>query len=126
MMRRLVENFSTGRGIVTTLLASGVLAFGVSAAEITGSEVNNPGNTADLKAGEEKAMLCVSCHGQQGISALPMYPNLAGQKELYLRKQLQDFRSGYRPSLVMAPMAKHLSDEDIINLAGYFASLGTN
>lgn len=81
------------------------------------------GRQADPVAGEQKAMLCVSCHGQNGISAVPMYPNLAGQKELYLRQQLENFRSGYRPSLVMAPMAKHLTNEDIANLAAYYARL---
>ena len=109
---------ATHRRNLALALAAGLSATAVSAADLTSTQLR-----ADLTAGQEKALLCVSCHGQAGISSVPMYPNLAGQKELYLRKQLADFRSGYRPSLVMAPMAKNLSDEDIVNLAGYFASL---
>ena len=52
-----------------------------------------------------------------------MYPNLAGQKEAYIAKQLKDFKSGNRKDPVMAPMAMALSDEDVANIAAYYASL---
>lgn len=52
-----------------------------------------------------------------------MYPNLAGQKEMYLAKQLKDFKSGTRKDPVMGAMAMPLSDADIANLAAYYASL---
>ena len=52
-----------------------------------------------------------------------MYPNLAGQKEAYLAKQLKDFKSGARKDPIMAPMAMGLSDEDVANIAAYYASL---
>jgi len=67
--------------------------------------------------------MCAACHGAAGISAVPMYPNLAGQKEAYLAKQILDFKSGKRQDPVMAPMAKMLSDEDAVNVAAYYASL---
>jgi cytochrome c553 len=77
----------------------------------------------DAAAGKTKSGMCAACHGAAGISAIPMYPNLAGQKEAYLAKQLKDFKSGARKDPVMAPMAAGLSDEDVANVAAYFASL---
>ncbi|PKF58394.1 hypothetical protein CW748_03890 [Alteromonadales bacterium alter-6D02] len=67
--------------------------------------------------------MCANCHGEQGISSVPIYPNLAGQKELYLAQQMKKYRDGSRPSPVMAPLTKSLSDDDIANLAAYYASL---
>ena len=52
-----------------------------------------------------------------------MYPNLAGQKDAYIAKQLRDFKSGARKDPVMAPMAMAIADEDIEHVAAYFASL---
>jgi len=80
-------------------------------------------NAADINAGKAKSATCVACHGANGISAIPMYPNLAGQKEMYLAKQLRDFKSGARKDPVMSAMAMPLSEEDIKNLAAYYASL---
>lgn len=77
----------------------------------------------DVAAGKAKSMMCAACHGAEGVSAVPMYPNLAGQKEAYLVKQLKDFKSGARKDPVMAPMAMGLTDADIANLSAYYASL---
>ena len=57
-----------------------------------------------------------------GESINPMWPNLAGQKELYLAKQIRAFRDGTRTDPTMAPMVAALTDEDIANLAAYYAS----
>ena len=78
---------------------------------------------ADIEAGKAKSAMCAACHGAAGVSAIPMYPNLAGQKEAYLAKQLKDFKSGARKDPVMAPMAMGLSDADVANLSAYYASL---
>lgn len=80
-------------------------------------------NAADLAAGKAKTATCAACHGANGISAIPMYPNLAGQKEQYLLKQLKDFKSGARKDPVMGPMSMPLSDADMANVAAYYASL---
>lgn len=79
----------------------------------------------DAAAGKAKAVTCGACHGADGNAPahFPLYPNLAGQKEGYLIKQLKAFRGGERKDPVMAPMAMALSDTDIENLAAYFASL---
>jgi cytochrome c553 len=81
---------------------------------------------ADIAAGKAKSAVCAGCHGANGISAAPIYPNLKGQKAAYLEAQLKAFRSGQRANAIMAPMAKGLSDEDITNIAAYYESLGAN
>jgi len=83
----------------------------------------SPVFAGDIAAGKAKTAVCAACHGAMGVSAIPMYPNLAGQKEAYLVKQLKDFKAGNRKDPVMAPMAMGLSDADIANVAAYYASL---
>lgn len=78
---------------------------------------------ADLEAGKVASASCGACHGQAGVSANPEWPNLAGQKEAYLASQLKAFKSGERKSALMSPMATPLSEEDMANLAAYYASL---
>ena len=77
----------------------------------------------DAAKGKAKSATCMACHGANGISAIPMYPNLAGQKEAYLAKQLKAFRDGTRQDAQMKAMVAALSDEDINNLAAYYAGL---
>jgi cytochrome c553 len=77
----------------------------------------------NIQAGKAKAAMCMSCHGAQGISAVPTYPNLAGQKEAYLVKALKEYKDGQRQDATMKAMAAPLSAADIQNLAAYFSSL---
>ena len=77
---------------------------------------------ADAAAGKAKSAICAACHGANGISPSPLYPNLKGQKEQYLAKQIKAFRDGTRQDPMMAPMVAALSDDDIANLAAYFSS----
>lgn len=79
----------------------------------------------DPDAGHETAkVVCAPCHGLTGISLVRAYPNLAGQKEQYLIKQLEAYRSGDRTNLeAMNPLAAELSDQDIKDLAAYYSSL---
>jgi cytochrome c553 len=78
---------------------------------------------ADLAAGKAKAATCAGCHGANGISNNPLWPNLAGQKAAYLAKQIRAFKAGERKDPTMEPMAKPLSDADIENISAYFESL---
>jgi cytochrome c553 len=78
---------------------------------------------ADIDAGKAKAASCAGCHGGAGISPAPVYPNLAGQKEMYLYQQLAAFKSGTRDNAMMASMVAGLSDDDMKNIAAYYASL---
>lgn len=82
-----------------------------------------PALAADIDAGKAKSGMCAACHGGAGISAVPMYPNLAGQKAMYLSKQLKDFKSGKRQDPTMKGMSMALSDTDIANVSAYYASL---
>ena len=77
----------------------------------------------DAAAGKDKSAACTGCHGINGISNNPMWPNLAGQQEGYLVKQLHAFRDGVRDDPLMTPMSKTLSDSDIDNLAAYYSNL---
>lgn len=83
-------------------------------------------HAGDAEAGKAKSITCAACHGGIGISPVGLYPNLAGQKEEYLAAQITAFRDGTRENAQMAPMVSGLSDEDIANLAAYYASLGCN
>lgn len=81
---------------------------------------------ADLEAAKEKAAVCAACHGAEGISASgAVGPNLAGQGEKYLLKQLRDFKSGARANAVMGAQVATLTDEDMVNLAAYYAAFPT-
>ena len=77
----------------------------------------------DAAAGKSKSATCVGCHGPAGISNNPLWPNLAGQKDAYMIKQMKAFRDGMRSDPLMSPMSKPLSDADIENLAAYYSSL---
>jgi len=77
---------------------------------------------ADAAAGKSKSVVCAACHGPTGVSSNPIWPNLAGQKEQYLAKQIKDFRDGKRKDPLMSPMAAALSDDDIANLAAFFST----
>lgn len=77
----------------------------------------------DIEEGKKRSVVCAACHGNNGISIIPMYPNLAGQKEQYLIDSLKAYRNGDRKNMMMSPMATGLSDEDIDNLAAFYANL---
>jgi cytochrome c553 len=85
---------------------------------------SGPSLAGDAAAGKAKSATCAGCHGPAGISMNDMWPNLAGQKEGYLVAQIKAFRDGQRSNPMMAPMVAALSDEDIADLAAYYASLG--
>ncbi len=81
-----------------------------------------PALAADVARGEEMAAACVACHGENGNSKTENTPSLAGHPVPYLTIQLILFREQQRQNEVMAPLAKALTDEDIENLAAYFAA----
>lgn len=78
----------------------------------------------DAQAGKDKAQVCAACHGVDGNSAAPNWPNLAGQHAAYISKQLADFQTGeQRKDAVMMEQVKSLTPEDMANLGAYFATL---
>jgi cytochrome c553 len=76
----------------------------------------------DAEAGKTKSAMCGACHGATGVSPAPNYPNLVGQKAVYIAKQLADFKSGARTDMMMAPMVANLSEQDMADLGAFFES----
>ena len=81
-------------------------------------------HAGDIEAGKTKvAELCAACHGPDGNKPLmPDYPILAGQHADYLAATLKQYKNGKRANPIMMGMAAMLSDEDILNVAAYFAA----
>ena len=93
-------------------MAAGVMAFAMA-----------PAWPQDAAVGRNKAQACAVCHGALGISNTPDAPHLAAQPAIYLAAQLRAYRSGARKHEVMAVMAKPLTDDDINNLAAWYAAI---
>ena len=74
-------------------------------------------------AGKSKSVTCAACHGAAGISANPLWPNVAGQNAPYLLAQIKAFKGGSRENPLMTSQAMMLSDQDMADLAVYFESL---
>lgn len=75
-------------------------------------------------AGDVKTIVttvCMACHGEDGNSAIPTFPKIAGLQEAYIAKQLQDFMSGKRKSDIMGPIVSQIQPEDVQPLAAYFS-----
>ena len=85
--------------------------------------ISSPVFAGDAEAGKAKAVTCAACHGANGISAIPLYHNLAGQKEAYIAQQLRNFKSGERNNAIMKGMVMALSEADMDNLAAYYANM---
>lgn len=78
-------------------------------------------SAGDPAAGQIKIGLCAACHGVTGVSNQDVWPNLAAQKPDYIVKQLKAFKTDERTNKVMNAVAQYLSDDDMNNLAAYFA-----
>lgn len=77
----------------------------------------------DAAAGKAASATCAGCHGADGKAILPEYPNLAGQHASYIAKQLTAYRDGERENQLMSPMAAALTDQNILDLAAYYAAM---
>ena len=76
----------------------------------------------DIKAGEEKAASCIGCHGANGEGVDPN-PAIAGMDAELFKGNMQAYKSGEKEDPMMSMFVASLSDEDIADLAAYFASL---
>ena len=79
--------------------------------------------SGDAAAGKAKATVCAACHGPAGVSVNPAWPSLAGQQPVYLARQIRLFRDGERVEPTMQPFVQNLSDQDVDDIAAYYASL---
>jgi len=80
----------------------------------------------DADAGKAKAASCVACHGADGNGIAPNFPNLAGQSESFLYKQLKDFKEGKRVDATMNAMVLPLDDQGMQDVSAYFAGMKLN
>jgi len=86
--------------------------------------ISVPAVAADVEAGRAKAAgVCVACHGINGASVADHIPNLAGQRAAYLGAQLAAFKAGSRKSDIMSVIAGQLTQDEMGNVAAYYASL---
>ena len=77
---------------------------------------------ATLADGKQKAQVCAACHGPDGNSINPIWPNLAGQNADYLAEQIRAFKTGARENPNMMPMVSGLEESDIVEIANYYAA----
>jgi len=77
----------------------------------------------DAGAGKGKAANCGACHGADGNSMVGTFPKLAGQGAKYLLKQMKDIRDGARSVPTMAGQVDNMSDQDLADIAAYYAGL---
>jgi len=110
----------------TTIFASTLILKKASAAVIVLLAVFAPLQAfaqGDAGAGAEKITVCLACHGQDGnMSQLPNVPKIGGQTEKYLLKQMHDIKTGLRAAPLMTGMLNALNDQDMANVAAYYAS----
>ncbi|MFI3122746.1 MAG: c-type cytochrome [Methylococcales bacterium] len=74
-----------------------------------------------VNAGKQKSISCISCHGEHGNSTMVMFPKLAQQNTGYIVNQLKAFKDGTRKDPMMATIAMSLTDNDMVDIANYYA-----
>lgn len=94
-------------------------AFFAEAGEL---ETGTPRRDPRIERGRELSAVCAACHGANGVSSNPEWPTLAGQHESYLLHSLRQYRSGERQNAIMAGQVMNLSDEDMRDLAAFYAA----
>lgn len=116
------------------ILIAGIFAAGSSSASLAATETVRPGAIDDFRAAyatpqdvaEGKRLAdasCARCHGPIGISTAKGVPHLAGQRAVYLHLELRAYKSGARGKNMMANAAKFLSDDALVKVAAWYASL---
>lgn len=96
------------------ILIAGAVVFGLAS--------NGAFAAGDAAAGAAKAAPCAACHGADGNSAAPTFPKIAGQSARYIIKQVHDIKSDVRSVPAMKPTVEPLSNQDIEDIAAYFAA----
>ena len=83
----------------------------------------NGAGAGDPALGRQKAKMCRTCHGIDGLARIPSAPHIAGESQIYIVTQLKAFRSGKRTHEIMSVIAQQLSDADIDNLAAWYSGI---
>jgi cytochrome c553 len=110
-------NSNITAGLVMAVLFTTAAAF----AQNDNSKPSQP-RTGDPVAGKAKSLLCQGCHGEDGNSLATLIPKLAGQDGAYISKQVRNFQAGTRTHRIMNDLATTVNDDDLIDIAAYFAS----
>lgn len=100
----------------------GLAVAGPSSSVVWTVETINMLKSADAAKGQQLAQTCAGCHGAEGVSPSPMNPHLAGQDAAYTYKQLVDYKEGTRANPIMMGMVGGLSDQDMADLAVFYAA----
>ncbi|MEP4194765.1 MAG: cytochrome c [Aliishimia sp.] len=95
----------------------------IFATAVTVGLLGTPAFAADPVNGQKLSRQCSVCHGKNGIAKDPEVANLAGQSAFYLEKSLKDFRQGIREDRRMSLIVKNLSNDEIKDLAAWYASI---
>lgn len=104
-------------------MSSKSLAVSALLAVAFGAGVAGTAAAGDVSRGESISSTCVACHGPGGNSSMPsMYPSIAGRDAGELAELLHGYRDGDIQDPQMSPQAAHLTDQDIADLAAYFAA----
>jgi len=88
---------------------------------IAGSAVQATYAAGDAEAGKARAITCLACHGETGNSLAGAFPNIAGQNEQYLLKQMIEIQNGTREVPTMIGMLDAFSESDLADIAAYYA-----
>jgi cytochrome c553 len=99
-----------------------VVGASLVAASATAQEGAAAAAEGSVEAGRTKSVTCAACHGVDGNSVTPDWPMLAGQHASYIVRQLRAFKSGERTDVTMKPFADLLSEQDMLDVAAYFAA----
>lgn len=132
-MFHIKKNIAAVLALLVLLTATGVFARSEDTNPLTGQVGVDPGDdspesiklrsgSGDPVAGREKSQLCQGCHGEEGNSVEGLIPKLAGQYGKYIAKELRNYQAGTRSHQIMNAMAATISDEDLADIAAYFAS----
>lgn len=109
--------------VLSIISASGSVAAGPSSQVAWTQETVKLVKSGKVEKGKQLVASCAGCHGPEGISPSPMYPHLAGQRADYAYKQLRDYKDGTRANAIMGAMVASLSDQDMADIAAFYAEL---
>ena len=96
--------------------------FLMSAVAVLSLGLASPVLAGDPVRGKEKSLSCQACHGPDGNSPVPMFPNIAGQYRDYLLHSMRSYKTGERTNPIMIAIVQPLSDQDLEDLAAYYAN----
>ncbi|MEO8343224.1 MAG: c-type cytochrome [Gallionella sp.] len=132
-MLHLKNKIIAGLSVIVLLTATLAFSRNENTNPLTGQIGVDPGDDSaesiklrsgpgDPVAGKEKSQLCQGCHGEEGISIEGLIPKLAGQYGKYIAKELRNYQAGTRSHQIMNAMAATISDDDLADIAAYFAT----